>query len=120
MLSIDALKAYGADTDDGLTRCMNNEEFYLKMVRKGVAISTLENIEKMLSERNYAMAFELAHGIKGVLANLALTPMLKPISEMTELLRADREKNPAEVDTDYTELLAEAKKQKEALDALVS
>ena len=33
-------------------------------------------------------AFEAAHALKGVLGNLALTPIYDPVSEMTELLRA--------------------------------
>ena len=37
MLTIDALRAYGADVDDGLRRCMNNEGFYLKLVEKAAA-----------------------------------------------------------------------------------
>ena len=32
MLTLDALRAYGADVDDGLRRCMNMEAFYLKLL----------------------------------------------------------------------------------------
>ena len=38
-----------------------------------------------------AAAFEMAHALKGVLGNLALTPIYKPLSEMTELLRAGKD-----------------------------
>ena len=31
MLTLDALRAYGADVDDGLRRCMNMEAFYLRL-----------------------------------------------------------------------------------------
>ena len=37
MLTIDALKAFGADVDEGLQRCMNNEAFYLRMVGMALA-----------------------------------------------------------------------------------
>ena len=37
MITIDALKELGADTEEGLTRCMNNEAFYLRMV--GMALN---------------------------------------------------------------------------------
>ena len=38
-------------------------------------------------------AFECAHALKGVLANLALTNLLEPVSELTELFRNGEEKD---------------------------
>ncbi len=32
MMTLDALKLYGANTAEGMGRCLNNESFYLKMV----------------------------------------------------------------------------------------
>ncbi len=32
MLTIESLKAFGANTEEGVARCINNEAFYLKMV----------------------------------------------------------------------------------------
>ena len=32
MLTIDSLRAYGANVDDGMTRCMNNEAFYFRLI----------------------------------------------------------------------------------------
>ena len=32
MITIDALKEYGANVDEGLSRCMNNEALFLKLV----------------------------------------------------------------------------------------
>ena len=32
MLTIEKLREFGADTREGLTRCMNNEAFYLRLV----------------------------------------------------------------------------------------
>ena len=32
MLTVEKLKEYGADTGEGLNRCMNNEAFYLRLV----------------------------------------------------------------------------------------
>lgn len=88
MLTLDKLKQFGADTEDGLTRCMNNEDFYLKMVNMGLADERFEALVPVLEAGDKAAAFEMAHALKGVLGNLALTPIYKPLSEMTELLRA--------------------------------
>ena len=101
MLTVAALKEYGADTGEGLNRCMNNEAFYLRLVKMVEQDTHLDQLEKSLAEKNLDAAFENAHALKGVLANLALTPALKPVSEMTELLRA-------RTDTDYSELMASA------------
>ena len=44
MLTIEALQAFGADTKTGLSRCMNNESFYFRMIRM---ILTDKNFEKL-------------------------------------------------------------------------
>ena len=46
MLTIDALRAYGADVDDGLRRCMNNEGFYLKLVEKAAADPSVDRLKE--------------------------------------------------------------------------
>ena len=37
MITVQNLRDFGADVDDGLSRCMNNEAFYLRLV--GMALS---------------------------------------------------------------------------------
>ena len=32
MLTIDSLRRFGANTEEGLSRCMDNEDFYLRLV----------------------------------------------------------------------------------------
>lgn len=108
MLTIEALRAYGADTDEGVARCMGMADFYLQMVGMALADDKTAELEAALEAGDLAHAFELAHAMKGVFANLALT---KPVSEMTELLRSRTE-------TDYSALMAEIKTQFAALCAL--
>lgn len=88
MLTVESLRAFGADVEDGLKRCMNNDSFYLKMVEKAVSGLQTEDLRAALASGDLDKAFELCHAIKGVLANLSLTPVLEPVSKMTELLRA--------------------------------
>ncbi|MBQ7718645.1 MAG: Hpt domain-containing protein [Clostridia bacterium] len=111
MITIDKLREYGADVDDGLTRCMNREDFYIMLVGKALEDSKLTQLEQQLKEKNLDAAFETAHALKGMFTNLSLTPLATPIIEMTELLRS-------RTDTDYTNLLEEAKTQFEKLRAL--
>ena len=112
MLTLEDLREWGADTSEGMTRCMNNEAFYLRMVGMIQKDTQMEELEQALMQGDLRKAFEKAHALKGVLANLALKPALKPISEMTELLRASTQ-------MDYTPLLTEAKREMTALLALM-
>ena len=98
MLTIDALRAWGADVDSGLARCMNNEAFYLRLVEKTAADPTFGQLKEAVEAGDLARGFELAHALKGVTSNLSLTPLETPVIEITELLRARTE-------TDYAPLL---------------
>ena len=111
MLSIDALKALGANTEEGLTRCMGKEDFYFKLIQMGLADPNYGRLEQTLGEKDLEGAFEAAHALKGVAGNLSLTPLYEAISEITERLRA-RE------DADYPALLKEVQIQRDAFAAL--
>ncbi len=90
MLTIETLNEFGVNTKEGLTRCMNNEKFYFKMLKMGLASDQFEKLGAALECNNLDEAFEAAHALKGVLGNLALTPIYNPLAEMTELLRAGK------------------------------
>ena len=114
MLTLEKLKEFGADTDEGLARCMNNEDFYLKMVGMGIADERFESIKGVLEQKDWDGAFEMAHALKGVLGNLALTPIYEPMSEMTELLRAK------DTNADYLSYYNTMKGQLDKLKAIIS
>lgn len=97
MLTIAQLEEFGVNTKDGLARCMNKENFYFRMLKMGLSNDSFEKLETALAEDNHDAAFEYAHALKGVLGNLAITPIYKPLAEMTELLRAKK-------DADYVEM----------------
>ena len=90
MLTIETLNDFGVNTKEGLTRCMNNEKFYFKMLKMGLASDQFEKLGAALDAGKLDEAFEAAHALKGVLGNLALTPIYTPLAEMTELLRAGK------------------------------
>ena len=113
MLTIDALREYGADVKEGLGRCLNNEAFYLRMVGMAVKDEKIDALAAALDKNDLDQAFELAHALKGMYANLALTPLTAPLSEITELLRA-------RTVMDYTPLLNEIAARKQQLDELAA
>ena len=104
MMTIESLRAFGADVDAGLVRCLNKEDFYLMLVKKAAADTRLSELAEQLRNGQLEAAFETAHALKGMYANLSLTPLTKPVSEMTELLRSG-------TDTDYSALMKEAEAQ---------
>ena len=100
MLTIEALNGFGANTKEGLTRCMNNEVFYLRLVGKGIKDPSFEKLADAVAAGDKKAGFEAAHALKGICANLSLTPLTKPVSEVTELFRSG-------ADADYNKYLEE-------------
>lgn len=86
-MTIDSLKACGADVEDGLQRCMGMEDFYLEMVELGLSDERFEALGRSLREKNLDEAFEMAHALKGVIGNLALTPLYDTLCDVTDHLR---------------------------------
>ncbi|MBR3463846.1 MAG: Hpt domain-containing protein [Clostridiales bacterium] len=111
MPTIEELKNYGANTDEALSRLMGNESFYLMLIPKVFDDKNFDQLSASIAEGDLDKAFEAAHSLKGVLGNLELTPILKPVIEITELLRHKEQ-------ADYAPLVEEILKQKEALMSL--
>ncbi len=108
MITLEALKDFGADTEKGLAMCMGNEALYLRLVGSVPGESRFDDLAKALEAGNYDAAFDAAHALKGVLGNLSLTPLFDKASEITELLRS-------RTDMDYSSLLAQLTDSKEKL-----
>lgn len=111
MLTIQGLTDYGADVEDGLRRCMDNESFYLRLVGTAAGDDGFDRLARQVGDGALGEAFETAHALKGVLGNLALTPLYEPVSEITELLRANAQ-------ADYTSLVGQILEQRDRLRAL--
>ena len=112
MLTIDALKQLGCDTDDGLSRCMGNEAFYFKLIGKVIDDKNFQALEDAVAAKDLDKAFDAAHSLKGVLGNLALTPVYQPVYEITEFLRERK-------DIDYSEYLKTISDKRKELVALI-
>ena len=91
MLTVEMLNNYGANTQEGLTRCFNNEAFYLRLVGMSLADASFDRLTKAVESGNATEAFEACHALKGSLGNLALTPIYDPVCALTEQLRGATE-----------------------------
>lgn len=99
MLTLDALRDFGANVDEGMARCMNNEAFYLRLVKMAADDQCFDRLAQAVGGGDKQAAFEAAHDLKGALGNLSLTPICDPVSRMTESLRSG-------ADADYPAQLA--------------
>ena len=102
MLTIDALKAFGANTEEGMGRCLNNEAFYLRLVKMIPQDKNFSRLYECIDSGDMDGAFEAAHALKGALGNLSLTPIYNKAVEITEYLRSRTQ-------MDYAPLVAEIK-----------
>ena len=111
MLTIKALKDFGADVDQGLARCLGNEALYLRLVNTALNDPSFAKLAEALEQKDYDTAFESAHALKGVLGNLALGSLYQVATELTDELRTREDK-------DYQPLIQRLLKDKELLDSL--
>ncbi|MBO4424227.1 MAG: Hpt domain-containing protein [Spirochaetales bacterium] len=112
MLSVEALREFGADVDSALIRCMNNEAFYLRLVRMAMDDPSVAALGNALEEGNLEKAFDEAHKLKGIMGNLSLTPVFEPVSELTELLR---NRTPGDYKTLYSTVLTKTEELKKLM-----
>ncbi len=109
MLTLDALREIGVKPEEGLGRCMNNEQFYLSLVKRVAGDAGFQKLKDAVEAGDLEAGFEAAHALKGVLGNLSLTPLYEAVAEITELLRSRTE-------MDYTPMLETIAQQQEALE----
>ena len=107
-MTVNDLKTYGANTEEGLRRCMNNESFYLRLVKMIPGDASFPKLYDAVENGDLDIAFEAAHALKGSTGNLSLTPIFAPISEITELLRARTQ-------TDYSALINQIREARDEL-----
>ncbi len=111
MITIDNLREYGADVNEGVKRCLDDEGFYIDLVKSVIPDERIPELEKHIAAKDFDKAFEVAHALKGMYGNISLTPIYQPICQITELLREKK-------DVDYSGYLAKAKAEKKRLDDL--
>lgn len=107
-MTIEQLKQFGADVKDGLKRCVNNEALYLRLVGMVPGNASFQDLQVATKAGDFDKAFSAAHALKGILGNLSLTPLFKPVEEITELLRKKEA-------ADYTPLLSEIEEKRQVL-----
>ena len=115
MITLDTLRAYGANVEEGLARCMNMEPFYLKIVGMVQEDKHFEALRQAVADRDTAMAFEAAHALKGATGNASLTPIFKPVCALSDMLKGHTD---MPLTAEHVRLAEETLEQYERLKAL--
>ncbi|WP_296331936.1 Hpt domain-containing protein [uncultured Treponema sp.] len=103
MISIEELKKKGVDVETGLSRCLGNEDLYLKLVNMGLGDAKFEELGTLLQSNDLTSAFEICHALKGVIGNLSLNQLYDALSALTEKLRAQEK---ADYSAMYAQILS--------------
>ena len=100
MSVIEKLNNLGCNTKEGLERCLNNSDFYIKLLKMAVSDNKIYELKDFINKKDYDNAFSISHSLKGVYANLSITPLFDLLYSLTEELRNKNDK-------DYTNELNE-------------
>ena len=81
------LEEKGCDIRGALRRMLDDEDFYLECLTSVCSEENFYVLRQRLIDGQTKDAFDCAHALKGVLANLGLTPMFDKVVEIVEPLR---------------------------------
>ena len=83
------LVAGGFNVDEAMKRFMNNEQLWIKFLKKFKADGSYAGLVKAMEDKDREKAFAAAHTLKGITGNLAMSRFHDLISEQTEYLRQE-------------------------------
>lgn len=87
---VEKLANWGCDTKGALERLIDDEELYESCLRMLVEDSAFEKLKEALVTGNMEKAFDSAHTLKGVIANMGITPMYHIVVQIVEPLRSKK------------------------------
>ena len=82
MLTMDALKEYGADTQAGLARCLNDEALYLGLVEMLMNDQRFEDMCMVTEALSIRHALHEAYALWETASGLALRPLADQLEQM--------------------------------------
>lgn len=82
------LKNWGCDIEPALHRCLDDEDFYLKLLKTVKIDPSFEKLGTTLEAGDITQSFDLSHTLKGTLSNMGLTPLYDLVVQIVEPLRA--------------------------------
>lgn len=86
-------EAYGIDYKRTMDRFMGNEEMYKRLMVMLESDKNIGALESTLKNEDLRNAFEAAHTLKGVAANMGLDPLYRVVCNIVEPLRLGEERS---------------------------
>ena len=80
------LEDWGCDVTGGLERFLDDDELYLRCLRRFAHDPSFINLQAAIREKDWKRAYESAHSLKGSSGTLNLTPLYEATRRMTTLL----------------------------------
>lgn len=109
---IEELTNRGCNMEETMARFLDNEDFYEECLVEMLGDAEFENLGKAIESNNVKDGFASAHTLKGVIANMGITPMYETVCRIVEPFRAGNEDGVAEA---YKELLEEREEYRELI-----
>lgn len=81
------LAKYGIDYQQGLERCMGDEEFYERFLAMFLNDDAFERAALAYEKRDLEALFQCLHELKGVCGNAAMTELYEAVCPIVEMLR---------------------------------
>ncbi len=101
------LEYLGVNLEETLERFVDNEALYLKCLNKLLEDKNYGNMLKGIEDNDAEAAFDAAHALKGVSANLGLNKLYSEMKIITEVFRSGStdfdSKNLSRIDDSYKE-----------------
>ncbi|MGN0483576.1 MAG: Hpt domain-containing protein [Lachnospiraceae bacterium] len=108
------LQELGVDMEEIMDRFMDDKELYVSCLERFMEETTFEELKEKLESLDYEEAFNCAHSLKGVSANLGLHHLYDAVCKIVEPLR---EKQFDALDGLYDAVAAEKANVQRVLDA---
>ncbi|MEG0176438.1 Hpt domain-containing protein [Anaerorhabdus sp.] len=90
---IQYLNEIGCDTNNALERVNKDKTFYVSCLIDLIQDQNFNQLIDAVNQGNLEQAFFRAHTLKGILANLGITPFYQEIVPLVELLRESNMKD---------------------------
>lgn len=104
---IEMLRELESDVDDAMERFLDDEEFYLECLEQVLSDDLFGRLKIALENHQIQEAFDCAHTLKGLVANLGLTSLNERMGDLVEPLREGRDAGLIEK---YQEIMGEREK----------
>ena len=92
-MEIEKFATAGIDFDQGVERCLGDQGLYCKLLVMFRDNNPYSKIKPAMDEGDVTTAFNAAHDLKGVAANLSLISLYESASAVTDALRGDGDLN---------------------------